>query len=113
MPTQPKTDPVSLRRRVLRVIAKEVKAIEDVQRKAKGAPLDAKFAASLQQYLKQLDAILKDDELRFTKLMTDAAKMPAEELRKLVGQAPAETEEEEDEDGDALVDDGPLPDAEG
>lgn len=99
MATKPKTDPLSLRKRVHAIIAKDIKAVEAAQKKTPAAQLDPKTAAQMVAYAKALNEQLQEEEMWARKMLAEAAKLSVAQLHEraeTVGQA-----EEGDDEGQA------------
>ena len=101
MATRPKTDPLSLRRRVQQLIAKDIRAIEAAQKANPKAQLDPKTAAQLVSYSKALNEQLQEEEMWARKMLAEAAKLSVDELMRRAGtgqteEAPEDVEAEDD-----------------
>lgn len=97
MPTKPKTDALSLRKRVHSIIAKDIRAVEAAQKKTPGAQLDAKTAAQMVAYAKALNEQLTEEEMWARKMLSEAAKLNVLELVKRAQEGAGQAEEGDDE----------------
>jgi len=106
--TKPKTDPLSLRKRVHAIIAKDIKAVEATQKANPKAQLDAKTAQQMVAYAKALNEQLTEEEMFARKLLAEASKLSVAQLMERAKEAPGQPEEPEEgeDDGDEV-----LPDA--
>jgi hypothetical protein len=99
MATKPKTDPLSLRKRVHAIIARDIRAVEATQRANKNQ-LDAKTAAQMVAYAKALNEQLQEEEMWARRMLAEASKLSIAELQKRAEAIPGQPVQEEVEDDD-------------